>query len=113
MDVADGGVPISCLVSSASLHDSQAAIPLAIITGQRVDHCNDLMDSAYDAKEIRAHSTAAGHVPIIDTNPRNRKAAYRSKLEGYPSEPYCPHAAIGNNIPANKHTTYLIGSKSH
>ena len=28
MDVADGGVPISCLVSSASLHDSQAAIPV-------------------------------------------------------------------------------------
>ncbi|MXX57655.1 MAG: transposase [Rhodothermaceae bacterium] len=32
MDTADGGVPISCLVTSASLHDSQAAIPLASVT---------------------------------------------------------------------------------
>jgi hypothetical protein len=32
----------------------------------------DLMDSAYDAKEIRAHSRALGHVPIIEQNPRRR-----------------------------------------
>ncbi|MCY4672556.1 MAG: transposase, partial [Bacteroidetes bacterium] len=44
---------------------------------QRVDHCYDLMDSAYDAKEIHAHRTESGRVPIIDTNPRNRKAAHR------------------------------------
>lgn len=76
MDVADGGVPISCLVSSASLHDSQAAIPLATMTQQRVTNCYDLMDSAYDAKEIHAHCEQLKHVPIIDTNPRNRKAEY-------------------------------------
>ena len=29
IDAADGGVPVSCLLTSASLHDSQAAIPLA------------------------------------------------------------------------------------
>ena len=90
MDVADGGVPISCLVSSASLHDSQAAIPLATMTGQRVDHCYDLMDGAYDAKEIHAHSTAAGHVPIIDTNPRNRKAAYRREQRAQRSAGFIP-----------------------
>ncbi len=28
-DVADGGIPVSCLFTSASLHDSQAALPLA------------------------------------------------------------------------------------
>ncbi len=76
MDVANGGVPISCVVSSASLHDSQAAIPLATMTQQRVANCYDLMDSAYDAKEIHAHSRKLKHVPIIDTNPRNRKAEY-------------------------------------
>ena len=27
-DVADGGIPISCIVTSASVHDSQVAIPL-------------------------------------------------------------------------------------
>ena len=29
IDTADAGIPISCILSSASLHDSQAAIPLA------------------------------------------------------------------------------------
>ena len=32
----------------------------------------DLMDSAYDAQEIRACSQQFGHVPIIDPNPRTR-----------------------------------------
>ena len=49
MDVADGGIPISCIFSSASLHDSQAAIPLMTMTAQRMQHLCELMDSAYDA----------------------------------------------------------------
>jgi hypothetical protein len=32
IDACDGGVPISCLLTSASLHDSQLVIPLAEIT---------------------------------------------------------------------------------
>ena len=35
LDVADGQIPISCLLTSASLHDSQAAIPLATLSAQR------------------------------------------------------------------------------
>ena len=35
-----------------------------------VDSLYDLMDSAYDAPEIRAFSQKLGHVPIIDLNPR-------------------------------------------
>jgi len=70
IDVADGDIPVSCLLTSASLHDSQAAIPLATITAERVTNLYDLMDSAYDAPEIRARSNALGHVPIIDSNPR-------------------------------------------
>ena len=69
-DTADGDIPISCLLTSASLHDSQVAIPLATITASRVTNCYDLMDSAYDAPEIAAQSRALGHVPIIDANPR-------------------------------------------
>ncbi|MXZ18187.1 MAG: transposase [Rhodothermaceae bacterium] len=76
MDAADGGVPISCAISSASLHDSQAAIALATMTQQRGINCYDLMDSAYDAKEIHAHCEQLKHVAIIDPNPRNRKAEY-------------------------------------
>ena len=46
IDAADGGIPLSCILTSASLHDSQAAIPLATMTGTRVSHLYDLMDSA-------------------------------------------------------------------
>lgn len=77
LDAADGQIPISCIVTSASLHDSQVAIPLATITAERVDNMYDLMDSAYDAAEIYAHSSALEHKPIIDKNPRSKKAAYQ------------------------------------
>ena len=72
IDAADGGIPISCLLTSASLHDSQAAIPLAEISRGRVTSLYDLMDAAYDAPQIKAHSRSLGHVPIIDPNPRSK-----------------------------------------
>lgn len=65
LDVADGQIPISCLLTSASLHDSQVALPLATMTAQRVTNLYDLMDAAYDAEIIRAHSRSLGHEPII------------------------------------------------
>ena len=61
VDAADGGVPVRCLLTSASLHDTQAAIPLACLTVGRVDNLYDLMDTAYDADEIRAYSRDLGH----------------------------------------------------
>ena len=67
---ADGDIPISCVLTSASVHDSQVAIPLATMTSARVTNCYDLMDSAYDVPEIADHSRSLGHVPIIDINPR-------------------------------------------
>ena len=70
IDTADGDIPISCLLTSASVHDSQAAIPLASITASRVTNLYDLMDSAYDAPEIWDKSRALGHAPIIDAKPR-------------------------------------------
>ena len=73
LDVADGGIPISCLLTAASLHDSQAAIPLASMTAARIINLYDLMDSAYDVPEIKDHSRSLGHVPIIDVNPRARR----------------------------------------
>ena len=77
IDVADGDIPVSALLTSASLHDSQAAIPLATMTADRVTSLYDLMDNAYDAPEIKAHSRALGHVPLIEPHPRTaaRKAA--------------------------------------
>jgi len=73
IDTADGQVPISCVLTSASTHDSQVALPLAEITKERVTNFYDLMDSAYDAPEIKNKSIELGHVPIIDINPRRDK----------------------------------------
>ena len=73
IDVADGQIPISCLLTSASLHDSQAAIPLATLSAGRTTNLYDLMDAAYDAEPIRQHSRSLSHVPLIDTNPRRDK----------------------------------------
>jgi len=70
LDVADGGIPISCILTSASVNDSQVAIPLALLTAQRVDNLYDLMDSAYDAQLIREKSLALGHVALIDGHTR-------------------------------------------
>jgi hypothetical protein len=71
LDLADGDIPISAVLTSASLHDSQVAIPLATMTASRVTNLYDLMDSAYDVPEIEAKSRALGHVPIIDRHPRS------------------------------------------
>ena len=70
IDTADGGIPISCVLTSASTHDSQVAIPLGTLTAGRVENLYDLMDSAYDSIEIWAHSISLGHKPIIAVNPR-------------------------------------------
>jgi hypothetical protein len=74
IDAADGAIPISCILTSASVHDSQVAIPLAATSAQRVTNLYDLMDSAYDVEQIREYSQNLSHVPIIDINPRRDKA---------------------------------------
>lgn len=73
LDTIDGGIPVSALVTSASLNDSQAAIPLATITGEKIINCYDLMDAAYDVPAIIEHSQSLGHAPLIDKNPRRNK----------------------------------------
>lgn len=70
IDTADGDVPIAALLSSASTHDSQVAIPLAQMSDERVTNLYDLMDAAYDAKEIYEMSNKLNHIPLIDSNPR-------------------------------------------
>lgn len=70
VDIADGEIPLAAVTTSASLHDSQVAIPLMKLTAERVTSWYDLMDSAYDAVPIRQHSQELGHVPIIEANRR-------------------------------------------
>jgi hypothetical protein len=86
IDVADGQIPISCLLTAACLHDSQAAIPLATLTAQRVTSLYDLMDCAYDANEIHEHSRSLGHVPLIalgKSAPPITHRTFQDSLRGY------------------------------
>ena len=84
IDVACGQIPVSCVLTSASVHDSQVAIPLMTMTGARVSYLYDLMDAAYDAAAIHAKSEALGHQPIIDPNYRAKhetKAEWAKEVE--------------------------------
>ena len=77
LDVADGQIPISALLTGTSVHDSQAAIPLMTMSTQRVTYLYELMDSAYNARAIREHSLELGHKPITDHPKRRRKVGER------------------------------------
>jgi hypothetical protein len=78
-DVADGPILISCALTSASVNDTQVAIPLAEMTARKVTSLYDLMDMGYVSEEIREHSKKLGHVPLI---PRRKNEA---------TEPMEPH----------------------
>lgn len=73
---SDGGIPLALYLSSASLHDSQAAILLQQAVDERTKAVfYDLKDAAYDAAAIKAHSRALGSVPVIDANKRRNGEA--------------------------------------
>lgn len=82
LDINDVGLPVSALVTSASVHDSQVAIPLIKLTSSKVSYLYDLMDSAYDAQRIRETCQGHGHVAIIDKNARGQEV-----------RPMAPHEA--------------------
>ncbi len=73
LDTGDGCIPLSAILTSASVHDSQVAIPLAAMTAKRVVNLYDLMDSAYDVPGILSYSKSLEHVPLVDKNPRRDK----------------------------------------
>ena len=74
-DVSDSQVPLSCVVTSASTHDSQVAIPLATMTAQRVTACYELMDAGYHSEHIQAYGERLGHVVLIPDVERQNKPA--------------------------------------
>lgn len=100
MDTIDGGIPVSAVLTSASMHDSQCAIPLAQMTAGRIAvSFYDLMDAAYDSPEIHDFSQKLGHVPIIDHNPRGG--------EKRPMDP--PHRVrFGNRTSAERVNSQLM-----
>jgi hypothetical protein len=79
LDTANGIVPVAAILTAASIHDSQVAIPLARTSEQRVVWLYDLMDSAYDAQPIIDDCLAAGRVPVIDRNTR-RDTALKAEI---------------------------------
>jgi hypothetical protein len=87
LDVADGQLPISAVLTSASVHDSQVAIPLMTMTSGRVTHLYELMDSAYDAESIHAHSRQLNHVPIIAPHPRRGTKKPSQMQKVFPDQP--------------------------
>lgn len=87
LDVADGQIPITALLTSASVHDSQVAIPLMTITSTRVVHLYELMDSAYDAAHILAHSRQLNHVPIVAIHPRRGTKKPSPLTKVFPARP--------------------------
>lgn len=70
LDTANGIVPVAAILTAASTHDSQVAIPLARTSERRVVWLYDLMDAAYDAQPIIDDCIASGRVPVIDRNTR-------------------------------------------
>lgn len=70
IDYADGTLPVNVVTTSASVHDSQLAIPMMRITATRVQSTYELMDAAYDASAIRQACEELRRVSIIDSNRR-------------------------------------------
>ncbi len=73
MDVAEGWLPMSCIITSASTHDSQAAIPMSKISSSRAKVLYELMDSAYDVTAIKDFICSNSRVPLIKEHLRNGK----------------------------------------
>lgn len=87
IDTGDGDIPLNAILTSASVHDSQVALPLMKSTSQRVTYLYDLADAAYCSPIIRQTSVELNHVPLIDHNPRQSE-----KIE------FSPHEAQRYNI---------------
>ena len=87
LDVADGQVPVSAVLTSASVHDSQVAIPLMTMTSERVQHLYELMDSAYDADPIHEHIRQSGRVPVIAPHPRRGTKRVSPLTKVFPARP--------------------------
>lgn len=83
IDCGDGGVPLACILTSASLHDCQVAIPLEAMTIGRVTSLYSVMDAGYDCAQIFQFVKMQDKVPIIDPNKQRNR-----------SVPLCPATRI-------------------
>lgn len=93
-DLSDSGLPLSYVLTSASLHDSQAAIPLATLTSRRVTALYELMDAGYYGHNIRQYCEQLGHVVLIPDVPQR---ASLSEPSHRPSASAMNNAASSSN----------------
>ena len=77
LDVVDGEIPVSYVLTSASVNDMRVAIPLAKMSAQRVQSCYELMDAGFDCTAIREHGREQHHVPII---PYQKRGSQKPEL---------------------------------
>jgi hypothetical protein len=89
--IDDRCLPISAILTSASINDCEVAIALMAKSNTLVTSFYDLMDSAYDVPEIKEYSAFLGHVPIIDLHARSaaqkeekRQEKAKEKLLNFP-----------------------------
>jgi len=107
LDVTDMGIPVTAVVTGATVHDSQLAIPMEKLTERKFRHLYSLMDSAYDAHDIRTYIEGKGRVAIIDGNKRRGEAA--PPLEAAEKERFKIRSPVER---ANSHLKdWLIGGK--
>ena len=105
LDTADCGVPLSATLTSASIHDSQVAILLAVMTAGRVTNLCDLLDPAYDTREIHQMSESLGHVAIIDVNPGQDKDLKEERRSGVRPAMSIPGACVPGSAAVSKGPT--------
>lgn len=91
LDVADGEIPISYVLTSASVNDMQVAIPLAQMSAQRVQSCYEVMDTGFDCTAIREHGRQLQHVPII---PYQKRGSQKPELAPHEQIRYRERSAV-------------------
>lgn len=87
IDWTDNGYPLLVKLTSASVHDSQVAIPMAKQTAQKRIVLYEIMDAGYDADQIHSAIKELGHRPIIAIHSRRTKAV-----------PFDPATALRYNV---------------
>jgi len=102
IDTADGDIPVSAILTSASVHDSQVAIPLMQQTSARITYLYDLADAAYCSEVIREETRRQGRVPLIDHNPRRGE-----------KRPFAPHEAERYKIRSQAERTNSLLKDNH
>jgi hypothetical protein len=82
IDTVDGDIPVNAILTSASVHDSQVAMPLMVSTSAVLTYLYDVADAAYCSPILNDASRKLGHVPLVDHNPRRGEKI-----------PFAPHEA--------------------